>query len=144
MADRRQSKKRNAILELIRASRAHPGAQWVYERLKPRFPDLSLGTVYRNIKILTEEGALVSAGVINGEERFDGISAPHSHAVCSCCGLVMDLPDKAEDEIFANRSVTISGFAIDLRKTVFYGLCMRCKPEGCGSAGCKETTALGR
>lgn len=125
MSGRKHSKKRDAILELIRASRAHPGAQWVYDRLRIQFPDLSLGTVYRNIKVLLEEGVLVSAGVVNGEERFDGEILPHSHAVCTHCGMIADLPTRE----------TVPGFPIDIRNTVFYGLCNDCS---------KEIAALGR
>ena len=130
MRRRKHSRKRDAILELIhgcRSSKIHPTAQWIYEQLKPQLPDLSLGTVYRNIKVLLEEGVLASVGVINGEERFDGEPKPHSHAVCTRCGMVMDLPAKEKPAL-------IPGFTIDIRNTIFYGLC----------SGCKETAALGR
>ena len=148
MIDRRHSKKRDAILDLVRSSRNHPKAQWVYEQLKPRFPDLSLGTVYRNIKILVEEGALVSAGVIYGEERFDGDLNCHAHAVCIHCGMIVDLPAYIEP-------VTIPGFAAEIRNTVFYGICNKCQSAGCQSGGGKsrgkksggysqEIAALGR
>ena len=150
MQTRKHSRKRDAILELIRSSKTHPSAQWVYKQLKPRFPDLSQGTVYRNIKVLFEEGELVSAGVINGEEHFDGEPLPHSHAVCKSCGMIIDIPAKTgtsarranasvdsknrgstpEMEIFAHFSVIIPGFTIDIRNTVFYGLCNGCKSAG--------------
>ena len=126
MSDRRQSKKRDAILNLMRSTRSHPEAQWVYDRLKPEFPDLSLGTVYRNIKVLLEEGALASAGVIMGEEHFDGEPVPHPHVICRHCGKIMDLPKKAEEEIFSSISINLPGFTIDIRSTVFYGLCNGC------------------
>jgi len=83
------------------------------------------------MKILLEEGALASAGVVDGEERFDGMPIPHPHAVCKKCGLVIDLP---ESEINASLSLEIPNFIIDMRNTVFYGLCI----------SCAETTALGR
>ena len=137
MPDRRHSEKREAILELIKSSKAHPTAHWVYERLKPRFPGLSLGTVYRNIKLLLGEGVLASAGVVNGEERFDGVPLPHPHAVCKRCGLILDLPESAA----ANLSAVISGFVIDTRNTVFYGLCSGCKSGGLTPGKNRETTA---
>ena len=129
MSGRKHSKKRDAILELIRSSKAHPPAKWVYEKLKPRFPGLSQGTVYRNINILLEEGELASAGVINGEERFDGEFRPHSHAICRRCGTIMDLPAKKVMEIFVNSPAIIPGFTIDIRNTVFYGLCTECTSD---------------
>ena len=131
MRIRRRSRKREAILELYKSTKVHPGAKWVYEELKPQFPDLSLGTVYRNIKILHEEGELGSVGVINSEERFDGVTMLHSHAICTCCGQIKDLD---ELKISGNFSASISDFSIDTRKIVFYGLCK----------GCMDTAAMGR
>jgi Fur family peroxide stress response transcriptional regulator len=132
--NRRRSKKREAILELIQSSLMHPSALWVYERLKPQWPDLSLGTVYRNIKILVGEGALASAGVVNGEERFDGITVPHPHAVCKKCDFIVDLDEEKEFGNGAFPAISIPGFLADVRNTVFYGECVQCT----------ETTALGR
>jgi Fur family peroxide stress response transcriptional regulator len=123
---RKQSKKRNAILELIQSVESHPGARWVYERLKPQIPGLSLGTVYRNLNIFREQGDVLSVGVVNGEERFDGRTEPHPHFICETCGAVIDLGGKNQPEINAIISAKIPGCVIDKRKTVFYGLCKAC------------------
>ncbi|GHV40588.1 transcriptional repressor [Spirochaetia bacterium] len=128
---RKHSNKRDAILRVIQSTVSHPGAQWVYERLKPQIPDLSLGTVYRNISLFQEEGAVISVGVVNGEERFDGQAAPHPHFVCSSCGKIVDLPCPG-DETLKERmagSIENADFTIDYRKTVFYGLCGECEAE---------------
>jgi Fur family peroxide stress response transcriptional regulator len=103
----------------------------VYERLKPQIPDLSLGTVYRNISLFQEEGQVISVGVVNGEERFDGQVAPHPHFVCSCCGKIVDLPCPGNETLkeAAKASATDTDFAIDYRKTVFYGFCGECKEQ---------------
>jgi Fur family peroxide stress response transcriptional regulator len=132
---KKHSKKRDAIFEAIKSTKSHPGAQWVYERLKPSIPDLSLGTVYRNISFFKEEGTLASLGVVKGEERFDSTTLPHPHAVCTCCGKVEDLPDEIQAEIMMTFHVEIPGFVIDKRHMVFYGLCKACT---------EETAALGR
>ena len=132
---RKHSKKRDAILELIRSTGTHPGAQWVYDQLKPAIPDLSLGTVYRNIAVFREEGLLESVGVVLGEERFDADTSPHPHAVCTRCGKVVDLSREIQSELNRNFSVEIPDFTIDKRNTVFYGLCRECSTE---------TAALGR
>jgi Fur family peroxide stress response transcriptional regulator len=117
------------FLEALRSTDTHPGAQWVYDRLKPLIPDLSLGTVYRNISLFREEGSVVSLGVVDGEERFDAVTEPHPHLVCCRCGRVLDLPGldlpETPGEIFKNPP-DYSGFVIDLRKTVFYGFCKTC------------------
>jgi Fur family peroxide stress response transcriptional regulator len=122
---RKHSRKREAILEAIQSTACHPTAQWVYEKLKPRIPDLSLGTVYRNISLFRQEGRLISVGVVNGEERFDGITVPHPHCVCERCGKVLDLPCPGETEL-ALLTKGLAGFAADFRKTVFYGVCTEC------------------
>ncbi|MDR3336077.1 MAG: transcriptional repressor, partial [Treponema sp.] len=82
IVERKHSKKREAILKIIRSTDSHPTARWVYERLKPEIPDLSLGTVYRNISLFRQEGKVVALGVVNGEEHYDGFTEPHPHGVC--------------------------------------------------------------
>jgi Fur family peroxide stress response transcriptional regulator len=131
--DRKHSKKRDAILDLIRSTTSHPGAQWVYDQLKAEIPGLSLATVYRNIKLFQREGSVVSVGVVDGEERFDGRVEPHPHFVCACCGRVMDydaleLPPEFSGAMknLKDAAHTQSGFVIDYRKTVFSGLCAEC------------------
>jgi Fur family peroxide stress response transcriptional regulator len=132
---RKHSKKRDAILEMIRSTVSHPGAQWVYDRLKPEIPDLSLGTVYRNINFFLREGLVISLGVVNGEERFDADVAPHPHVVCRRCGRVVDLPCPNPEtfrDLLIRGDRTASGqsgeacFQVDFRRTVFYGLCGCC------------------
>ena len=70
------SRKRMAILEALQGTTVHPTADWVFSQLKPKYPDLSLGTVYRNLKKFCETGKAASVGVINGQEHFDGNTAP--------------------------------------------------------------------
>jgi Fur family peroxide stress response transcriptional regulator len=130
---RKHSDKRDAILRVIRSTTEHPGAQWIYGKLKPLIPNLSLATVYRNINIFLHEGLVASVGVVDGEERFDGVVEPHPHLVCSHCGRVMDLPcsetciARVEDAATGPES---GGFTVDYRKTVFYGLCADCACSG--------------
>jgi Fur family peroxide stress response transcriptional regulator len=131
MADveRKYSKKREAILGAIQSTSSHPGARWVYDVLKPRIPDLSLGTVYRNITLFREEGRVISVGVVDGEERFDGRVDPHPHLVCCSCGRVEDLPCPDETSLRLlsdDEARSKMGFTIDYRRTVFYGLCPDC------------------
>jgi Fur family peroxide stress response transcriptional regulator len=133
--DRKHSKKRDTILLVIRSTETHPTARWVYEKAAPLIPGLSLGTVYRNINLFREEGLVVSVGVVDGEERFDGRVEPHPHAICEHCGAVFDLawehtkPDMGEvsDTVITPRTGDRpANFRIDYRKTVFYGVCSQC------------------
>jgi Fur family peroxide stress response transcriptional regulator len=132
-AERKHSKKRDAILEVLRSTTSHPGAQWVYDQLKSDIPGLSLATVYRNINLFRQEGLVISVGVVEGEERFDGRVEPHPHFVCGCCGRVIDydapeLPAQFSKvmESLKDAADTQGGFVIDYRKTVFNGLCVAC------------------
>ena len=85
------SRKREAILQKIRGSHIHPTAEWVYQELKNEYPDLSLGTVYRNLMRFKEDGTIRSLGVINGQEHFDGELNAHDHFLCVECGQILDL-----------------------------------------------------
>ena len=91
MTARKHSKKRDAILECVRSTKTHPSAEWVYAQLKPQIPDLSLGTVYRNLAMFKQEGIIGTMGVVAGMERFEGNTQPHAHFVCSHCSAVIDV-----------------------------------------------------
>ena len=88
---RNYSKKREAILDVMRSTKEHPSAEWVYTKLKPLFPDLSLGTVYRNLALFRRNGDVVCIGTVAGQERFDCDIHPHPHFICTNCHRVIDL-----------------------------------------------------
>ena len=122
----RYSRKREAILNAIRSTTCHPSADWVYQTLKPAHPDLSLGTVYRNLDLFKQNGSIQSVGVVNGQERFDGNTAPHSHFVCNGCGKVIDLdliqPDTSlEQAVTEQYQLTVQRYDL-----TFYGQCDTC------------------
>ena len=76
---RKKSRKREAMLAALRATTEHPTAEMLYNTLKPEYPELSLGTVYRNLSVLAEEGLVVSVAHVNGQERYDARVEPHTH-----------------------------------------------------------------
>ena len=122
----RYSKKREAILNAIRSSDAHPSAELIYQSLKTTHPDLSLGTVYRNLLFFQRQGTIQSVGVVHGQERFDAVTAPHSHFVCSHCGAVIDL-HKIPMDANLNRAVREQyGFEVERHELTFYGKCNVC------------------
>ena len=125
MAMVRRSVKREAMLALLRSTHSHPGAEWVYDRLRPDFPDLSLGTVYRNLRQLEGEGLIVSVGVVGGVERFDANTAPHAHFVCTRCGAVTDLELPGGPEL-RREAEAASGGRISGCEVRFTGLCRGC------------------
>ena len=85
------SKKRQAIYDLLCEDREHPTAEMLYTRLKRDYPELSLGTVYRNLSVLEEEGLVVRVGKVEGQERYDARLDPHIHFVCTRCHRVTDM-----------------------------------------------------
>ena len=72
------SRKREAILTCLHGTTCHPTAEWVYQQLKPDFPDLSLGTVYRNLSLFRAEGQAISVGTFAGLEHFGSFGAAHN------------------------------------------------------------------
>lgn len=125
----RYSKKREAILATIRGTNCHPSAEWVYQTLKPAHPDLSLGTVYRNLVFFQENGDIQSVGVVKGQERFDGVTTPHSHFICQQCGAVIDL-DKTPLNVQLDRDISRQyGLSVERHELTFYGTCQTCMQE---------------
>ncbi|MEM5779714.1 MAG: transcriptional repressor [Lawsonibacter sp.] len=122
----RHSKKREAILSAIRSTNSHPSAEWVYQTLKPTHPDLSLGTVYRNLIFFQEHGDIQSVGVVKGQERFDGVTTPHSHFVCNRCGAIMDLDQIKLDSDMVRSVSEQYGLAVERHELTFYGVCPMC------------------
>lgn len=120
------SRKREAILQAICNTKIHPTAEWVYQKLKPDYPDLSLGTVYRNITRFKEEGLVVSVGVVNGQERLDGTVTPHTHFVCQVCGSVLDLEESFLPKDVNEKVEKAYGVNVASRDLVFHGTCKDC------------------
>lgn len=120
----RHSPKRDAILQCLRSTTSHPSADWVYARLKPDIPDLSLATVYRNLARFRAEGAVQVIGCVDGEERYDGNTAPHGHFICRSCGAVIDLPPIPVDTPDLSQVGAADGYSV-----TFYGRCSGCLTE---------------
>ena len=124
----RYSKKREAILSALRGTKSHPSAEWVYQTLKPTNPDLSLGTVYRNLALFRQQGVIQSVGVVNGQERFDADTSLHHHFVCERCGSVLDLDFRQEQEDSWDQAVSEQyGFKTLRHELIFYGICKTCQ-----------------
>lgn len=125
----RFSKKRQAIIDCLMSTTTHPTADWIYKQIHPQFPDLSLGTVYRNLTQLKDAGMIQSIGVVGGHERFDYNTAPHTHLVCEKCHSVqdvegVDLPDNILSAAEAATGCTVTG--VSLRLT---GICADCRTK---------------
>ena len=122
-AEQRYSRKREAIRQELLRAKDHPGAEALYARLKPAFPDLSLGTVYRNLTAFLEGREVLRVATVNGVERFDGDLHPHAHFVCEKCGSVTDVESALPPESLAN---DLPGVMRSYALT-YYGVCDRCQ-----------------
>lgn len=121
------SRKRKAILDAVMNTQTHPTAEWIYQQLKQEYPDLSLGTVYRNLSRFKEEGKVVTVGVVNGQERFDATVEPHEHFICDECGAVMDLKYQMLPDSVDQQMARSCGMQVRSHSLVFYGVCPDCQ-----------------
>ena len=126
---RKHSRKRDAILRCVRSTDCHPTAEWVFSRLKPEIPDLSLGTVYRNLAMFKEEGTILSLGVVHGLERFDRRVDPHCHLACQRCNRVLDVEELDLPETLCQQAAEITGGTVTSWNLLFLGLCDTCKQK---------------
>lgn len=125
----KQFRKRNAILSYLRSTDVHPSADMVYAHLKPEIPDLSLGTVYRNLSMFRQQGTIASVGTVNGVERFDGNIEPHVHFICTGCSAVIDMPQLQVPQKMTQTAETMLGGKVDACQLTFTGLCGACSQE---------------
>ena len=122
----RQSKQRNRILDLLQSTKTHPTADWIYDQIKREFPKLSLGTVYRNLSILEEQGLVKKIHYGSTFDRFEANISPHYHLICEECGKIEDFELSIYDEI-NKKAKKRTDFNIHHHKLEFFGLCNNCK-----------------
>ena len=117
------SKQRESIKNFLVTRYDHPTAETVYLNIRKEFPNISLGTVYRNLNLLAEIGEIQKLSPGIGPDRFDGNPAPHYHFICRHCGCVMDLTVSGLDHINILAGQDFDG-EIEGHITYFYGACL--------------------
>lgn len=120
---RNYSRQREAILEVLRSTKTHPSASAIYEEVRKKIPNISLGTVYRNLSALQESGEITNVWLGDGTDRFDGDISPHLHLCCKKCGSISDLPI---DNDFGVSLADKCGFKPDKSVYLIYGICKNC------------------
>lgn len=120
------SKQREAILNVLRSTDTHPTANSIYQKVREQIPNISLGTVYRNLSALSEAGEILSVNIGDGFEHFDGDNSPHLHLTCRCCGAITDAI--LQNDMLTNLTES-SGFTPDTAVCVIYGICKNCKQK---------------
>ena len=127
----RVTRQKTAVLEVLRSTDSHPTAEWLYNEAKKRLPGLSLGTVYRNLNQLRDNGEIMELSYGNNQSRFDGNKDNHYHFCCDACGKVEDLRMPLIKNL-ETKAKSVGSFNVRGHRLEFYGTCDEC-------AGARET-----
>ena len=119
-------RKRDAILDYLRQSKAHPSAETIYTDLKPQISDLAMGTVYRNLTLFKQQGLVSSVATVRGVERFDATTEPHVHFICTDCDAVIDLHELQVPDALLGAAEACCGGEVAGCQLSFTGLCRSC------------------
>lgn len=124
------SRQREAILSFLQSRKDHPTAEFIYASLKEEFPNISLGTVYRNLSQLAEAGMIAKLQFGDlGIDHFDYNTDSHQHFICNACNAVIDLPMESVSYINEEAAKNFDG-KITGHKLYFCGICRQCLEEG--------------
>ena len=129
----RMTHQRRVILEAVKSSGDHPTADEIYEKVRKTLPRVSMGTVYRNLDILSSTGVIKKLEPDHPQMRFDWETADHYHITCVRCGRIEDIPVASSDnplESLENALGNLTKYGIFGHKLEFVGLCRRCLEEG--------------
>ena len=122
----RMTKQRQAVLEVLRSFETHPTAREVHDRVRRRLPRISLGTVYRNLEILSACGIIGTLELACHQRRYDGEVGDHYHVCCIRCGRIEDAPVPRLANVEEALSEA-SGYDVVGHRLEFKGICPRCK-----------------
>ncbi len=121
----KHSKQRDAILDYLHSTTSHPTAETVYENVQQKIPNISLGTVYRNLNMLADAGEVLRLSCGGTKDRYDGNPEQHYHFLCKECGNVSDLEMEGLSHINVIAGANFGG-TIEGHFTYFYGRCPEC------------------
>ncbi|MBO8462489.1 MAG: transcriptional repressor [Firmicutes bacterium] len=124
----KKSKQRDAILSFLESRTDHPSADVIYMHMRKIMPNISLGTVYRNLGLLCELGQITKLPCDDKIDRYDCRVTPHNHFICDQCGCVMDLEMDSIDYIKETASENFGG-QISSYHVFFHGMCENCFNE---------------
>ncbi|MCD4813796.1 transcriptional repressor [bacterium] len=121
----RESHQRKAVLNNLSNRQDHPVAADIYADLRPAIPNLSLGTVYRNLEILETQGKIISINVGQRETHYDAFIEPHAHFYCRQCERIYDF-DLEENCCLVQKKLQTDGHRIEKTSIEFIGICKSC------------------
>ena len=121
----RYSRQRELIKDIIKNRKDHPTADMIYLSAREIDSTISLGTVYRNLKLLADEKIIITLETEDKKIHYDGDLSRHSHFICSDCGKIIDLFKPASTP----RELEEIGVRVMEEKCIYYGLCTECNKE---------------
>jgi Fe2+ or Zn2+ uptake regulation protein len=125
----RRTLQREVVLGLVRSCFDHPTAEWIHQEARRVIPDISLGTVYRTLRLLKEKGLIYEFSGGASPSRYDGTLHVHEHVRCLCCGAVRDV-DLPEIGDVRRHVAERTGFRLGRFPLLFQGLCAECARRG--------------
>ena len=128
MATLKFSRQRESIKQYLASTKEHPTADMVYMHVKEDYPNISLGTVYRNLAQLAENGDILKISTSANKEHFDGFVHRHFHFVCNKCDKIYDVDLDGMDEI-KNQAAEKLNADIEDYSLIFYGICENCSSK---------------
>jgi len=123
---KRNSRQREVILEELRKVKTHPTAVVLYDAVRKQIPNISLGTVYRNLELLSKKGVIQKLAVDGNEARFDGDPEKHYHIICTECGRVNDVYELPYENKDVEMAKIINGYQVSGYQMNFFGICPDC------------------
>jgi len=124
MKQQRATRQLAAVYDALAASHDHPTADQIFRRVRGVLPHVSLGTVYRNLDKLREQGRLRVVRLEGGQAHYDAVTEAHDHFVCERCGGVVDLPGSNLQPL--DVPTLPAGYEVRWHTTALYGVCQHC------------------
>ena len=126
------SRQRELILNIVKGTKGHPTAEWVYRQAKKDIPTIGIATVYRNLNAMVEMGTLRRIPASGGQDRFDGDLCDHYHLECVRCGALTDLKAESPENVGRLREMVRFTFGIrdqetELASVLLKGVCRECR-----------------
>lgn len=122
----RMTPQRHAILAYLLGTMAHPTADEIYRALEPDFPNMSVATVYNNLRVFKEAGLVHELTYGDASSRFDANTADHYHAICTKCGKIKDFDYPSLDPV-ERQAAEETGYHVHSHRMEVYGVCEDCR-----------------
>jgi Fe2+ or Zn2+ uptake regulation protein len=124
----RETRQRRVVYETIKNTQTHPTADWIFEQVRTTLPKISLGTVYRNLSVLKDEGMVREIYGNDRRAHYDALTLPHAHFICSECGGIWDV--HGEIDIDWRSLKELVGCEVTEKRIEFAGTCAACQHRG--------------